>query len=342
MIGNPYMSDGIGSTIDPKRMSVKKPRNIRDEDLIDGAEMIVQPWSQATHVASLLQRIRLGEVVRQSAEAQLAKMSSDEVDNNWVMNVDAQLRRWADEIPTYLQIDHPDNRDLPPSDPRNSPLIIAQRFSLNLLYQRLLCEYHLCFFARGVIDSAYAASKDICVAAARTIMHAQRRLQSKEYDCITDGQKRTMMSRSVFMAVIALVLNACLSDDPHATVQGDEDLLHGLRQLHEGRDRSVMGGKLFERSLQLLQKHNVQIAELAMMCSLKQKRTQPSAQFGPLPPTPDSSLTGDQYKPTVEQQAMQDANLAFVDGSWPWVEGGADLNTFDWEKLFLGLDAPIM
>jgi hypothetical protein len=341
MIGNPYMSDGVGSTIDPKRMAVKKPRNIRDEDLVDG-KMIVQPLNQATHVAPLLQRIRLGEIVRESAEAQLGGLQSDEVDNTWVMNVDERLRRWADEIPTFLKLDHPDNRDLPPGDFRNSPLIIAQRCSLDLLYQRLLCEYHLRFFARGAIDSAYAASKGICVTAARNTMNTCRRMQSKDYDCITDAQKSTMVSRGVFMAVIALVLNACLSDDPHMTVQEDEDLIDGLRQLHMWRHRSIMGGKLCERSLQLLQKHNVNVAELAFLCSRKPKLGHSSTQVGPLPPTPDSSLTSDQYKLGVEQQEIQDVSMAFVDGSWPWVQDGPDLNTFDWERLLLGLDAPIM
>ena len=321
-------------TIQRNQMNVKAPKNIADDDLVPGKEITEQPISQLTSVSYLLQRIRLAEVGRVMID-----LTREETGYSRILAIHDQLQNFIRDVPAFLLLDRPEIMKLPQSDPRCSTHVAMQRYTLNLLYHRQICELHVPYLTRGAVDEAYAQSRDACVSSARTIVNIYRRLTTEPIS-MPYRLKMNMVSRSMLIAAVVFVLNACLDEDANSKPTNHAELLDALKCLNETRNLTSIAGKLLEVSMQVFRAHNVILPDLEMS-KLNPVMASQLPQSEMLPPTPDSDFVNNRRTPGY-QQMTQNPEMGLLEDHWQVLDGGLDLNSIDWERLISGLDAPVM
>lgn len=321
----------------PQQMAVRKPRNAHDEDLADGSDVVDRPQDEPTCMSYLLQRIRLAEVCHALfARSPFMLLSQEALDYGQVMEVDAQLKRFMKEMPSFFSLDNVDWISLPPSDPRRSHSITVQRFNLNVLLHRQLCKLHLPYLARGTVEPTFAYSHAECLKSARLIIHVERQLRKEDLPHVSFRQRMNMVLRSVFLACIALVLDACLgSESQDASANGDE-IYDAWSILQESRDQSPLASKLLELSVQALEKHR------ATHPALEALKNQPWGNPDQQMMTPESGHHEQSENRATSQQADSGAETAYLEQHWQALQGRMDLDSIDWDRMFWGLDAPFM
>lgn len=327
-------------TVLPSHMVVRKPRNANDQDIVEGREVIDRPIEEPTCVSYLLQRIRLAEVCHGLLDRSPFVMSPETMEYRQVMEVDTRINQFMQEMPAFFWLDNPSMDDLPPSDPRRTPSITVQRYTLNILLNRQLCKLHLPYLARGSVEPAFAYSREQCLKSARTIIHIEHKLRGENLTFVSFRQRMNMVLRSVFIACIALVLDACLVDDSQDTIKSGVEVADAWSILHEARDQSPLASKLLELSIQVLKKHKASHPALEVL------KNQPSAKLrthgGTPPMTPDSSHRDDSRNGMLPQAANPDSETAYLEQQWQQLQGRMDLDNIDWDRLFWGLDAPFI
>ncbi|KAK5988698.1 putative transcription factor lepB [Cladobotryum mycophilum] len=325
--------------IHPSQMAVNKPRNVKDEDLIDGLDVIDRPMSEPTCVSYFLQRIRLAELCQLLLEQSplYASTTEPEAYTN-VLEADTKLNEFIRGIPDFLSLDNSSLSHLPMTDPRRSPLITVQRYTLNLLLHRQLCKIHLPYLAQGTVDPAYAYSRDVCLRSARVVIELDHELSKEHLPFCTSRLRMTMVLRSVFLASIALVLNACLKGDSTDSVEGDEEVAGAWRILQEAQGQSPTATRLLELSIQLLRKYKIKHRALDLLQQQISEVMSPT-----LPMTPESAHPDQRIGPITQTTGFaREPDTALLEQQWQLLEGRMDLNTVDWDKLFWGLDAPFI
>ncbi|UNI16204.1 hypothetical protein JDV02_002664 [Purpureocillium takamizusanense] len=327
-------------TVLPSHMVVRKPRNANDRDIVEGQEVIDRPIEEPTCVSYLLQRIRLAEVCHGLLDRSPFVMSPETMEYRQVMEVDTRLNQFMQEMPSFFWLDNPSMENLPPSDPRRTPSITVQRYTLNILLNRQLCKLHLPYLARGSVEPAFAYSREQCLKSARTIIHIEHKLRGENLTFVSFRQRMNMVLRSGFVACIALVLDACLVDDSQDTIKSGVEVADAWSILNEARDQSPLASKLLELSIQVLKKHKASHPALELL------KNQPSAKLrthgGTPPMTPDSSHRDDSRNGLLPQPANPDSETAYLEQQWQQLQGRMDLDNIDWDRLFWGLDAPFI
>ncbi|KAL3963749.1 hypothetical protein ACCO45_000753 [Purpureocillium lilacinum] len=179
-----------------------------------------------------------------------------------------------------------------------------------------------------------------CLKSARTIIHIEHKLRGENLTFVSFRQRMNMVLRSVFIACIALVLDACLVDDSQDTIKSGVEVADAWSILHEARDQSPLASKLLELSIQVLKKHKASHPALEVL------KNQPSAKLrthgGTPPMTPDSSHRDDSRNGMLPQAANPDSETAYLEQQWQQLQGRMDLDNIDWDRLFWGLDAPFI
>lgn len=317
----------------------RKPSNIREEDLVEGNEADERPAEEATNVSYLIQRIRLAEISREVINLNAAGQLLDGAGYDRVLETSAKFQNFMLEVPWFLTFDHPKLKDLPLSDPRRSVLTTRQACFLSLLHHLQLCELHLPYLTRGSVDATYAMSRATCVSSARAIMKIHRRLQTKQYECIVERQKVLMLTRTAFIALISLVLNACLDAGPNSNNVVDTDLMEAMSLLQEHRERSSMAETLLERATHVLRRHSVAVGGFETTI-LTTPRAQEVIQPSMLPETPGSGSDGSHQPMTVEAtQGAQNFTLGL--DQWEGLGIIVDTRNLDWETILVGLEGGI-
>ncbi|KND92531.1 hypothetical protein TOPH_02611 [Tolypocladium ophioglossoides CBS 100239] len=328
-------------TVLPRRMVVRKPRNANDDDIVDGREVVDRPLDEPTCVSYLLQRVRLAEVCHELLDrSPFILLSPETMDYQQVMEVDARLRQFLQDMPSFFSLDNTDLHSLPSTDPRRSPSITVQRYTLNILLHRQLCKLHLPYLARGTVEPAFAYSHESCLKSARLIIHVEHQLRRENLPFVSFRQRMNMVLRSVFVACIALVLHACLSNDSQDSVASGEEVSDAWNILHEARDQSPLASKLLELSIQVLKKNKVTHPALEALGNQPSVRLRPRG--GTPPMTPDSGHRDESRNGAMEQQLNPASETAYLEQQWQALQGRMDLDAIDWDRLFWGLDAPFI
>ncbi|ETS00081.1 hypothetical protein M419DRAFT_101290 [Trichoderma reesei RUT C-30] len=330
--------------IHQNQMAVNKPRNANDEDIMEGVEIIDRPVTEATCISYFVQRIRLAEVCRTLIDrAPLGTPTSETSVYKGILEVDAKLNQFMREAPDFLSLECSHLDSLPITDPRRSPFITAQRYMLNLLLHRQLCKIHLPYLAQGTVDPAYAYSRDVCLRSARVVFELDHQLQGECLPFFNSRLRLAMVLRSLFLASIALVLNACLTGDAEDTGEGEDEIAGAWKILHEAQGQFPPAAKLLELSIQILRKYKIKHRALDLL----QQQVAGMSPYGEtFPMTPDST-NHDMRMSTMQQQNVGTCTSAEPDNvlleqQWQMLEGKMDLNTIDWDKLFWGIDAPFI
>lgn len=320
-------------TIHPSHMAVCKPSNVNDEDIIDGQPLIGRPLDEPTSSSSLIYRIRLAELCRTMLDRDRAyALHPEAMDHKSIMEIDAKFRIYLRELPDFFSMDSRRLQNVPPPDPRRNHSIVVQRYTLNLMLHRHLCKLHLPYLARGSVEPAYAYSRDACLIAARMIIETERHLKLEDLPFSATRLRSIIVLRSVFLASIALVLDACLKENTEQTAINESHLVEAWRIMDEAKDHSPIGGKLLELSVQVLRRHSPNHPALAGF----------TMQPPTMPMTPDSAGREEQKRATGFPSVIPEPDASYLDPQWQALEGRMDLNTIDWDKLFYGLDAPFI
>lgn len=320
-------------TIHPSHMAVRKPMNLNDEDIVEGRPLMGRPLNQPTRASALIFRLRLAELCQGLLEKNPSlAMNPDSLAYSNVMEIDGKLRAYLQDLPDFFRLDNTTLRSLPPGDPRRSHYIVVNRYTLNLMLHRHLCKLHLPYLARGTVEPAYSYSRNACLLSARMIVHAEKMLKVECLPFSTTRLRSIMVIRSVFLASIVLVLNACLTNSG-ANDADAEHLIDSWRILSEAREQSMTASKLLDLSVQVLRRHAPNHVALA---------TVPNTVTDPMPMTPESAPRDEQRRIQPPQEIGPEIDPAYIDQQWQALEGRMDLNTIDWDKLFYGLDAPFI
>lgn len=226
-------------------------------------------------VCPLLQRIRLAEVCHALLDrSPFILLSPETMGYGQVIEVDTRLKRFMKQMPAFFSLDNVDWSSLPPTDPRRSPSITVQRYTLNILLRHQLCKLHLPYLARGTVEPAFAYYVE-CLKSARLIIHVEHQMRQENLPFVSIRRRMNMVLRSVFLACIALVLDACLGSEPQDGYSNGEDVSDACSILQEAKDQSPLASKLLEElSIQVLAKHR------ATHPALKALRNQPLGKLG--------------------------------------------------------------
>lgn len=320
-------------------MAVNKPRNTNDEDVIEGVEIIDRPETEATCMSYFVQRIRLAEISRALVDrTPLGTQASESIAYQDILDVDARLNQFIQNAPSFLSVNCPGLEDLPATDIRRSLFITAQRYMFNLLVHRQLCKIHLPYLAQGTIDPAYAYSRDACLKSARIVFELDHQLQNENLPFFRSRLRLSMVLRSVFLASIALVLNACLKGDGEDNMEGEDEVAGAWKILHEVQDQFPPAAKLLELSIKILRKYKIKHRALDLL----QQQVSGIAPYGNSFPMTPESTNQELRMSSVQQNIGTETENVLLEQHWQMLEGKMDLNTIDWDKLFWGIDAPFI
>ncbi|KOS18598.1 putative transcriptional regulatory protein [Escovopsis weberi] len=329
------------------QMAVNLPKNVRDEDLIEGREVIERPMTEPTCVSYLIQRIRLAELTQWMTERHSRSgQASQPYSSRDILETDMKLKEFIGGIPDFLSLDSSSLSHLPPTDPRRSPLVAAQRYALNLILHRQLCKMHLPYLAQGTVDPAYAYSRDVCLRSASVVIGLDHKFLEEHLQFCISKLRISMVLRSVFLASIALALNACVKSEATDGVDGLDDAAGPWKMLMEAYDQSPSGSRLLELSIQLLRKYKIKHDPLETL--QRQMREAMASTSGSHPMGPESGRVEPSSTAPVAQAltCAGETEPAMMETSWQRCEGKPQLdmglNVVDWDKLFWGSDAPFI
>ena len=251
------ITEGIYQT-DPRRMVVKKPSNVDDEDLLIDTEIVAKPLDQATAVSYLIQRTHLAEVSRQLLDRNsLFTSSAGVLDYSAVLEADNELESLFNEIPPFFHLGNDDEN--PYSGNAASPSVAIQRYFINSLYHSQRCRLHLPYLARGSMDPTQAYSRIICLKSASLIIQAELNLEKENAHFAQTRLKLTGILYSVFVATLALVMEMNLNVRDTASQQETRqgEFAQAIRMMESAARQSASAASLLQSMMGILRKTSV-------------------------------------------------------------------------------------
>ncbi|KAI4955842.1 hypothetical protein J4E91_000049 [Alternaria rosae] len=300
-------SGGVYQT-NPFHFHVNKPLNINDIDLLATGPQAFLPLSQQTDMSYFLQRIRLAEISRFLVD-QLTSAPTQRSDH--LMAMDRQLVELMHETPAFFLLDYYDST-FSPEKPNH---VFIQAYFLNTLIHTQRCKLHLTSLTRPSASmniSTTPSSRTACLYSARQLIYLESKLLLSRHPFARRPQRPPAGLYSIFIATIALLMDACLngSGELHAELQQDGDLAKGLRMVADARDDSLAAAKLYESLMQIVKKYR---------------------DVGDTGEKNGSSLGG---RSTVETLQALPSNVLREEEHYSHVNDAIQLDLVDWDDLF--------
>jgi hypothetical protein len=173
---------GLPPIVRPRDTNTLVPRNIYDDELFEEMKSLPpsRPEKEATPTLFLINRTRLiyklGEAVELTDT--LTCSSYDEV-----MKVDAEARDLHENVSQHLKMRSMDESARDPST------LIMQRFTLDLLYLKIVCVLHRKFLAYARVQSRFSYSRTAVIDASMTMLQHQATLHR---ECQPGGRLRNV------------------------------------------------------------------------------------------------------------------------------------------------------
>lgn len=278
-------------TIHPHHMCVRQPLNADDEDLFDGMEVsqVDKPLSQPTGMSYNVQRIRLAKICLEITDS--VPFTSRSLTHEQIMDIDHKIESFINTLPEFLRA--VENRSSAARTnvgvvDRFSPGIVIQRYILNSLVHAQRCKFHLQYL--GQMSSAaekssaeYAASREICLNTARSIIRFERALEHESVAFAKVRLKFSGVLYCLFMATMVLGLDLCLNKRSTTKTRNQDvrehghnqpetvdeerkaELVHACRILAQARKESLMAAKLLDSLFDTLKKHRVTVPPLDLL-----------------------------------------------------------------------------
>lgn len=360
------MEEGIYSC-HPRQMTTKKPLNINDEELFDGIRRTERLISQPTIMSYPLQFIRLAEVSRGIIDRHpIAMANLGGLSHDAVMGVDTDLQTLINDVPpfyTMSEVEVMGTYNISREQARR--FVLEGRFVYLQLYLHR-CKLHLPYFACGPETLAYCTSREICVQHARLIIQSELWQQTTDIDTTTSF-KFTGLLLGVFVACIVLLMDLTANPSSASYQQQKEDIYKSFSIIEEAKKQSETTGKFVDSIINVLRKWNVPQRPASEGRSTGagsgQRQQQSKAPhhievpFGMT--APPGNRQNDQMRFPAAPHNLQGAGEStdpFTSAEVPPSEGavdlssywhdftqsfeqGIDVNSFDWDNIFLELDS---
>ncbi|KAI0538551.1 hypothetical protein GGR58DRAFT_512975 [Xylaria digitata] len=265
LVGGPL--DGT-YTVQPRHFVVKRPRNLNDSDLSQDDETLTYPLHVLTQVSCFLQRIRLGEICREMADARApGLLGVDITDFNTVTSLDLLFEKALAEMPPSFRGEAP--------IPRTAPLQFAQQRDLTLIcFNFRRARLHRPFLLHDTENPLHEASRRQCITSARTVLSISTKMLMLEEPSIV-GPNQTpenplayragLVISGVFTACAILALNAGLlrsrmkgdacTNDASSELHGE--ITHACRVLAKTGEKSAFAANLVRNLVGVLKQYSV-------------------------------------------------------------------------------------
>jgi hypothetical protein len=173
---------GLPPIVRPRDTNTEIPRNIYDDELVEDMKTLPpsRPESEATPALFLINRTRLiyklGEAVETTETLTCATYEE-------IMRLDAEARELHDNISPHLKMRSMDEAARDPST------LIMQRFTLDLLYLKIVCVLHRKFLAYARVHSRFSYSRTAVIDASMNLLQHQATLHR---ECQPGGRLRNV------------------------------------------------------------------------------------------------------------------------------------------------------
>ncbi|KAK2882507.1 hypothetical protein FQN49_000273 [Arthroderma sp. PD_2] len=349
------LGEGVYQT-NPRHMTVKKPRNISDIDLVDGGINPDLPVSQLTDMSYFLQRIRLAEISR-------GIVDQATTGHIYIISMNAQLDQMIQEIPSFFRLDNYEHN--PESTSSNT---FIQAYMLNSIIHTQRCKLHLSYLTSKFInDPTHASWREKCLQSARQIIRAEAQLEKSQHPFVLIRQRLSGILYGVFMAGIVLLMDAC-ANGPNLHLGGARrgEAAEALRIIDAARGQSLAAANLHNLLMQILAKYRAQKQHEGLFVpgqpppQLEVAGVPPVAPSTPamgpiMTPIPERRLEPLSHEVNSSQAAARGADggvvtggpviitpdrLDITDGQLEEGLGGLmDLDDFPWDDLLSGMDS---
>lgn len=295
-------------------MMVNKPKNLNDEEVVDGMGEIERPSSLPSAMSYSLHRIRLAEISRSLADrTPLISGQSGGPDHDVVLDIDTELQMLLNDTPAFFSMSLQMLMKTYQLSYARATIVSHQGRMVRSFIHARRCELHFPFYSCGFDDPLYASSRDACVQSARLLIQEQPMGAPYRFLGLLVG---------VFMASIVLVVDLCHGKSPSHKEQNQEAVEKSCSILDEARHESATAAKFLDSLMQLLRKHKIQ---------------PPLESHTKLRPTVDSatSTTTSITMPDAELPTSEDLSTYFDDMAQSFEQGGG----FDWDNMLSDLSS---
>ncbi|KAJ4372036.1 hypothetical protein N0V83_003809 [Neocucurbitaria cava] len=207
---------GLPPIVRPRDTNTGIPRNIYDDELYEDVKVLPpsRPETEATPTLFLINRTRLVYKLGEAVELAdtLTCASYDEV-----MKMDSQARELHDNISPHLKMRTMDESARDPST------LIMQRFTLDLLYLKIMCVLHRKFLAYARVQPRFSYSRTAVIDASMTLLQHQATLHR---ECQPGGRLRNVKWFISSLTTVDFLLAAMIVSS---------DLYHTIRIERQGR-----------------------------------------------------------------------------------------------------------
>ncbi|GAQ40273.1 hypothetical protein AtubIFM55763_011693 [Aspergillus tubingensis] len=311
-------------SINPLHMVVLKPRNVDDESFMYGIPIVDRPMEQPTEISYSLQRIKLAEICREVIDSSsLTTFNDGNMESGWLLGVDQRIVTFIGQLPQFFRLDGDALDSLNAKYPNIAPGIMIQRYIINSLVHSQRCRLHLPYLARGLVEPMYAPSREACLEAARCVIQAERMLASEDIPFVLTRLKFSGILQCVGIAITALFLDMCLSQEPVPRQARRAEVVDACGILRDATKDSPVAIKLLESFQRVVRKHDMSVSEVISesLCA----------------DNSSSSLTD-----IIANEQDNIPALPHLDEIWQSSQTDANIQTFDWDALFLELDCPML
>ncbi|KAL4886399.1 hypothetical protein BJY04DRAFT_204705 [Aspergillus karnatakaensis] len=321
-------------TINPRHMSVREPRNVKDADLGLERTVVERSTDYPTQVSYTLQRTRLGELCRELTDRTVLG-TSDSSDYSLVLEMDKKMNAYIEAFPYFFQLDGGSLKDIAAINSEVAPGIIVQRYVVNILAYAHRCRLHLPYFARGSVNSKYRQSRNICLHAARGVIRTERHFAKESVSFVPTRFRFAGSLHCLCMAIIVFILDVCLYKEDVQQEERKREAADACSILQIAKNDSSIAAKLLQSFLQVIRKHKVSIHGIANGDSgdVGEPSSQPSAHC---------AGTEDVFEPSygisnlATEQDLLKPDSTYWNGISETFDNGLD--TIDWNALFFDLE----
>jgi hypothetical protein len=200
----------------PRDTNTEVPRNIYDDELFEDMKILPpsRPETEATPTLFLINRTRLiyklGEAVELTDT--LTCTSYEEV-----MRLDSQARELHEQISPHLKMRSMDESARDPST------LIMQRFTLDLLYLKMICVLHRKYLAYARVHARFSYSRTAVIDASLIMLQHQATLHR---ECQPGGRLRNVKWFISSLTTVDFLLAAMIIAS---------DLYHTIKMERQGR-----------------------------------------------------------------------------------------------------------
>ncbi|KAI7968852.1 hypothetical protein EIK77_002848 [Talaromyces pinophilus] len=320
----------------PRHMLVKKPLNINDEDISHDMRCNEQPLSQPTTMSYQLLQLRLSEISHNMVDRSPLVMGLGGPNHDVVMSIDTELQMLLIDTPSFFSMPVEELiSDYHMDSPRASKIAHQGYMFYSQLYAQR-CTLHIPYFVRGLTESAYATSSQICLQSACLVIQTESKLRKSRISAAR--YKFLGFLVPVFMSSIVLLIDSCYHKTSIHARHHREELAEAIRILEEAKHESGTAAKFLDSLTHVLRKHKVtparQLPTPGPTTAIERQYVELPLPIGTLPGLDGNGFVmGDEMYSNGEGLSTYFAELAQSFGQ------GNEVADLDWNSMFSGIDS---